>query len=120
MKDKNLKHACVLNLTDVCNQYSGELRACDRQYSNFSTPESVERNIQAYAPSAKQVIIAWGCKEIFKPLIENCKIVLRAMGAIQVYGYNQLSDTKNLYYYHPLKRGGDWLDGLRAVNWERG
>lgn len=116
MKDKNLKHACVLNLTDVCNQYSGELSTLDIQYSNFRTPEKAHRIIQAYAPNAKQVIIAWGCKKIFKPLIENCKIVLQEMREVQVYGYNQLSDTKNLYYYHPLKHGGDWLDGIRELN----
>jgi len=119
MGENDLKHACVLNLTDVCNQRSIELRARDRQFSQFLTIESANEIIQKFAPNAKHVLIAWGCKKIFRPLIENCKTVLINIEDVRIFGYNQLSDRKALYYYNPLKRGGDWLDGLRAVNWAR-
>ena len=120
MNKNGLKHDCVLNLTDVCNQKSEQMRASDCQFSQFLTIESAIAIIQKYAPKAKHVLIAWGCKEIFRPLIANCKTVLINIEDVKIFGYNQLSDRNDLYYYHPLKRGGDWFDGLSAVNWDRG
>lgn len=120
MRDKNLKHACILNLTDVCNQKSEQLRASDCHYSQFLTIESAIAVIQKHAPKAKHVLIAWGCKKIFRPLIVNCKTILINIEDVRIFGYKQLSDRKDLYYYHPLKRGGDWLNGLSAVDWDRG
>jgi len=110
-----LKQDCVLNLTDVCNQRSIELRASDRHFSQFLTIESAIAIIQKHAPKAKLVLIAWGCKKIFRPLIENCKTVLSNIEDVRIFGYNQFSDRNDLYYYHPLKHGGDWHTVLRAV-----
>ncbi len=51
---------------------------------------------------------------MFRPLIENCKPVLINIEDVRIFGYNQLSDRNDRYYY-PLKRGGDWRAGLRVV-----
>jgi hypothetical protein len=48
MRDKYLKHACVLNLMDLCNQTSGELKANDCQFSQFLTIESAIAIIQIF------------------------------------------------------------------------
>jgi hypothetical protein len=49
------------------------------------------------------------------PLIENAKQALYSIENVSISGYNKHSDRKALYYYHPLKRGRDWLEGLSAV-----
>ena len=72
-------------------------------------------NFGKFYKNVKQVLIALECKKISSLLIQNCKSALKEMGAVQVYGYKQLSDREQLYYYHPLKRGDDWHTVLRAV-----
>lgn len=118
MEQQQLEHACVFNLTNVCNQKSTSLRAADCQFSNFLTIESARTFIHQHTPNAKHVLIAWGCKAIFRTLIINCKQAITEIDDVQIFGFNQIADRRDLYYYHPLKHRGDWAEGIREVVWE--
>ena len=106
MKDK-YHFACVLNLIDKCETKSSKLRSADKQFSNFSEKSLGLKFIKEHAPSAKSVIIAWGCKSIFKPLIKNINSTIKGLKIEKIYAYPKTSDTENLYYYHPLPPNED-------------
>jgi hypothetical protein len=117
MKKHDFKHACILNLSDLCNQKSEELTSATiLPCSNFNTPDSARKTIENYAPNVQNIVVAWGCKRMFKPLILNAKLALAERKNTVVFGFNQLKDNKSNFFYHPLVRDKNWLENLSQIN----
>nr|MBP6302839.1 DUF1643 domain-containing protein [Bacteroidia bacterium] len=115
MEFKELKYACILNLIDKCETNSTKLRSGDKDYTNFKSMESTADIIKEYAPNPKAVLIAWGCKEIFKEVIERIKYTLSGFEDVKIYGFAK-NDNEYLYFYHPLVRGDIWLSSVKEIN----
>lgn len=119
MFNNGLEHACVLNLSDICNQHSNQLnQTIIENHSSFDSVSNAKEIIAQFAPNATRVIVAWGCKTIFKSLIYNAKQALAELGFQKVLGYNQIKDKESLYFYHPLVRNKNWLQNLTVINLE--
>lgn len=108
--------ACVLNLIDKCETKSTKLKSSDKQFSKFRNKIDGIKFIEKYAPLAKSLVIAWGCKSIFKPLIKNVKTAIAEIKFDNIYSYPKNEDTENLYYYHPLPpnttKQKEWVDKI--------
>ena len=115
MHKNGYSHACVLNLTDVCNSKSSKLKSEDKKYSMFKTKEEAIKILKEYMPHSKKVLIAWGCKSVFKELIINVKTALSELGLRKIYGLPSNKD-KDLYFYHPLVRDVDWSQGVNVID----
>lgn len=115
MYRNGFNNAIVINITDVCNPKSSKLKSEDKDYSNFQNKEKAINFIKAYLPKSKRVLIAWGCKSVFKELIINAKQALSSLGVNKVYGFPSKKD-KDLYFYHPLVRGLKWEQGVEVID----
>ncbi|MDP2161296.1 MAG: DUF1643 domain-containing protein [Flavobacterium sp.] len=114
MESKQLQHAVVLNLIDICNPKSTTLVSKNIAFSNFNSIDKAEDFIKEHASSAQTVLLAWGCKKIFKKQITTVLEVLKTKNKT-IYGYSNTTTSDRIYFYHPLKRGEKWLDKVEKI-----
>jgi len=114
METKGLKYAVVLNLIDKCEPKSNNLTIDDTIFSMFNSLEKTKLILNSDFQSVDNVLIAWGCKKIFKALNKNILEVLKKSDKT-IYGYPKNNCAEKVYFYHPLKRNEKWLEKVNEI-----
>lgn len=86
----------------------------DNIFSNFNSKDDIQEFLKKYLKKNQSVLLAWGSKGIFKVQILNILDELKKFKN-PCFGYLNTNKKDKIYYYHPLKRGGEWLDKITLI-----
>lgn len=114
MKIAKFKYGIIVNLIDKCEPVSSNLRIDDLVYSNFVSRENTKEFLNTFS-NISNVLLAWGCKNIFSNQMQFILEYLKTSNKT-VFGYINKNKKDKIYFYHPLKRGEDWIRGVEKIN----
>lgn len=124
LKDKKpYKYARILNLSDICNPNSVILKkktvdACPN-YANAC------QDIHTYFNKDADVLLAWGCNNIFKFIIDDILYKKRLFNDLKGTFYGFLHAENAYQFLHPLAKKKDtfangkvytWLEGVKPID----
>ncbi|MES2681334.1 MAG: DUF1643 domain-containing protein [Bacteroidota bacterium] len=123
MKLHGYKYARILNLSDLCEPTSGNLKSQEfTDNSNFFLASEENKLFDSFFLKGTDLLIAWGSKDITKKVIANALEKIRTKNCPKTYGFQHIKEKQ--FFYHPLKRppkGAEyeinlWLNGVRMLD----